>query len=383
MGRFRARPRTAGRLAGIVAIAVALTVAACGSSPRGSATSQARTAKDAASGTIPVTLRVGIYPGSFYTWLPYLAEAQGFFARNGVSAHLVDLSNGPVAFAALASGSADMVDGDLSLAGPFIERGVGLSVLSGSTDAGWELVAPAGSPLPGISAGFPVSVRGLRGKTVAVWGLGSSSYYVARFYVSQAHVPAGAVTYVAAGGPVQSVETVIAKRVAAAIEAPDAAFVLTHIFHASMLFDPAADPQGLPPAIRSLVGRPSGALWVRTSWAKANPKAAASVQLALLEADLWMHQPASFARVEALLEQGQQLPSVVKGAEVAPFVHQMLGDIEAYYPPASARMFSKFWVSAGLLSKAIPASSQVLPSVPATQAAVEARVDAATKVTNR
>jgi len=343
------------------------------------ASAQPASAQTVARSAPPISVKVGVYAGSFYTWLPYLAAKAGFFAKNGVNASLVNLSNGPVAFSALASSSVDVVDGDLSLAGPFIQKGVGLKIMSGSTDAGWKVVAPQNTQLTGLSKGFPASVRGLKGKSLAVWTLGSSSYYVARYYVTSAGLPANAVTYVAAGGPFQSVATIEAGQVQAAIEAPDAAYLLVKLLHAKMVFDPAADKASLPKSVQQLIGRPSGALWVRSPWAKSNAAGVSRMQLALAETDVWMHDPANLTKVVSLLQSGTQLPKPVTGATVRPFVQQMLQYVEAYFPASSATVYSKFWVSQGLLAKPIPASTQLLPTVPATAAAVTSRVKAAGK----
>lgn len=386
-GRSETGPRRRGHrwtrtsLAMVLAgVLVVTTLSAVGTSTLGASPAAAKTAKrakTAATAAKPVPVSIGVYAGSFYTWLPYLAAKAGFFAKNGIDANLVSLSNGPVAFSALASSSVDVVDGDVSLAGPFIEKGVGLKVLSGSTDAGWKIVAPQDSKLPGLSKGFPASVRGLKGTSLAVWTLGSSSYYVARYYMTSAGLPANSVTYVAAGGPFQSVAAIQAGQVQAAIEAPDATYLLVKLLHAKMVFDPVAEKAKLPKAEQQLIGRPSGALWARSGWASSNKTAVSRMQLALMETDLWMHQPGNLTKVVSLLQSGTQLPKPVTGATVQPFVKEMLQYVESYYPPSSAQVFSKFWLSQGLLNKKLPVSEQLLASVPATAAAVTARVKAA------
>lgn len=365
-------------LAGVLVLTT-MSTAGVGQAQAATSAQAATPAQTVAKSAAPISVKVGVYAGSFFTWLPYLAAKAGFFAKNGVDASVVNLSNGPVAFSALASSSVDVVDGDLSLAGPFIQKGVGFKIMSGSTDAGWKIVAPQNTTLTGLSKGFPASVRGLKGKSMAVWTLGSSSYYVGRYYVTSAGLPADSVTYVAAGGPFQSVATIEAGQVQAAIEAPDAAYLLVKLLHAKMVFDPAADKASLPKSVQQLIGRPSGALWVRSAWAKSNAAGVSRMQLALAETDVWMHDPANLARVVSLLQAGTQLPKPVTGATVQPFVQQMLQYVEAYYPASSATVYSKFWVSQGLLAKQIPASTQLLPTVPATAAAVTAKVKAAGK----
>ena len=128
-------------MAGSVAVVVLVT--ACGSSGN-----KAIPTPGSAGSSAPVSVKVGYYPGSFFTWLVDLAWAAGFFQKNGIDAHMVPISaGGPVAFAGLVGGSLDLVMGDTTLAGPRIDKGIALRVVTGATSAGWVLVAPKGENL--------------------------------------------------------------------------------------------------------------------------------------------------------------------------------------------------------------------------------------------
>ena len=118
-----------------------------------------------------MSVKVGYYQGSFFTWLVDLASAAGFFQKNGIDAHMVPISaGGPVAFAGLVGGSLDLVMGDTTLAGPRIDKGIALRVVTGATSAGWVLVAPKGENLGGA---YPKAVQSLKGKGIGVVGLGT------------------------------------------------------------------------------------------------------------------------------------------------------------------------------------------------------------------
>lgn len=365
----RARTRWTGGVAGVALVAALLS--ACGSSH---ATASAGSATTAAGAAPAVPMKVEIYLGSYYTWLPYIAAAKGFFAKNGIDAQVIGLaSGGSVAFAALANGSADVAMGDLSLSGPLMEKGVGLELISGAVNAGWELVAPKGST---VSSAFPASVADLKGKPVGVVALGTSSYY----YLQQLAVAAGigdsGVDYTALGGVVANfVSALDANRVAAAMVSPDAAYYLVDDEGDKLLFNTSSagaltSAGGL---LASVAGKSSAGMWARTGWLDAHPGVAQKFQLAMDEADVWMHQPANLPQVISTLQAEHDLASFEQGAGADKFFAYALPDITAAVPggEAGATDYMNFWVKAGLLAKALPTSQWYSSTIPATESQVQ------------
>ncbi|MFC0080981.1 ABC transporter substrate-binding protein [Aciditerrimonas ferrireducens] len=323
-------------------------------------------------------MRVEIYLGSFYTWLPYIAYAKGFFARNGLDATIVgDTGGGPVAFAALASGSADVAMGDLTLAGPYLERGVGLTAISGAVKAGWELVAPKGSTLP---TSFPALAKALQGKTVGVVGLGSSSYYYVASLLQAAGVPTSSVSFAAVGGlPADFVSALDANRVAVATVTPDLAFYLVNDLGDKLVYDfnSAGALEQAGGLLGALAGKSDGLMWASNAWLHRYPGAAKRFQLAMDEADVWMHNPSNQSQVLALLGAEHDLAAFEKGPQGRAFLKQALPSIISWMPTGSARAFMRFWVHAGVLSHPIPSSIWVSPTMPRSASQVVAAVRAA------
>jgi ABC-type nitrate/sulfonate/bicarbonate transport system substrate-binding protein len=371
-GGVRARRVRRGRVAGAAAaLAVAVVAAACGSSgsrPTAHPTASAASGAHAA----PIPVNVEIYEGSYYTWLAYLAEAQGFFAKNGLDAHVVGVTGGgPVAFAALASGTGDVAMGDLTLAGPFLEKGVGLTAIAGAVKAGWELVAASGVSLP---TAYPASVRALAGKAVGVVSLGSSSYYYMRGLVTAAGLPPDAVTYAALGGvPANFVSALDADRVEVATVSPDLAYYLVELTHHQLVFN-FNEPGSLAklgPAFAAQVGKSDGLYFARNGWISAHRDGVRRFQLALEETDVWMHNPANLNQVIADLEAQQQLPAFARGPEARPYFEYVLPDLISYMPAGSAQVFQRFWTTEGVLTSAMPPPSHwVSPTIPSSAAEV-------------
>jgi len=375
----RLRPWRGRKLLGITLAAVSLVAGACSSS----SSTKASSATTAPAGTSPtsaaaVPARVEIYLGSFYTWLPYLAYAKGFFAKNGIDAKIVGISGGGgVAFAALASGSADVAMGDLTLAGPYIDKGVSLTAISGAVSAGWELVGPKGENLPST---YPDNIRALAGKPVGVVGLGLSSYFYMKALADAAGVPSSSMDYVAIGGlPANFVSALQAKRVAAATVTPDLAYYLVQDLGYPLIFN-LNDPSALKQAgglLAATAGKSDGLMWARTAWVKQYPDAARRFQLAMEETDVWMHNPANASEVLSLLGAEHDLAPFEQGAAGEAFLRYALPDIISYMPSGSASAFMNFWVHAGVVPKPIPTSQWLSPTMPQSAAQVLAAVRAA------
>lgn len=384
----RSRRRLTGGLGAITLTAALLSAcgsshsssSATGSSPTSAASGSATTQAGSATSGPAVPMKVEIYLGSYYTWLPYIAAAKGFFAKNGINAQVVGLtSGGSVAFAALANGSADVAMGDLSLSGPLMEKGVGLKLISGAVNAGWELVAPKGSTAPTT---FPASVQALKGKPVGVVALGTSSYYYLQQVAKAAGLGANGVNYTALGGVVaNAVSALGANRVAAAMLSPDAAYYLINDQGDKLLFD-TSSASALTAAgglLATIAGKSSAGMWARTGWLDAHPGVAKKFQLAMDEADVWMHQPANLQQVISVLQAEHDLASFESGAGAQKFFAYALPDISAAVPGGEpgAADYMNFWVKSGLLPKALPTSQWYSSTIPTTESQVQSAASAA------
>ncbi len=349
-----------------------------GSAATGSATTQAGSSPSTSGAAVP--MKVEIYLGSYYTWLPYIAAAKGFFAKNGIDAHVIGLtSGGSVAFAALANGSADVAMGDLSLSGPLLEKGVGLELISGAVNAGWQLVAPKGSTAPTT---FPASVAALKGKPVGVVALGTSSYYYLQQLSKAAGLGENGVNYTALGGVVaNAVSALGANRVAGAMVSPDAAYYLINDQGDKLLFD-TSSASALTSAgglLATIAGKSSAGMWARSGWLNAHPGIDKKFQLAMDEADVWMHQPANLPQVISTLQAEHDLATFEQGAGAQKFFAYALPDISAAVPggESGAADYMNFWVKSGLLTKALPTSQWYSSSIPTTDSQVQSAASAA------
>ncbi len=328
----------------------------------------------------PIPMNLEIYQGSYYTWLAYLAQAKGFFAQNGIDATIIPITaGGPVAFAALANGGADVAMGDLSLAGPLLEHGQPLTAISGAVAAAWELIAPSNSSVP---VSYPAGIKALQGQPVGVVALGSSSYDYLQLLVKAAGLGASGVNYTALGGLVANfVSALGANRVAAAMVSPDAAYYLTQDLGDKLVFN-LNDPAELKKVggiLASVAGKSDGLMWARTPWLTAHPGAAKDFQLAMEETDVWMHNPKNLNQVISLLGAEHDLATFEQGPGAKKFFAYALPDIISYVPKGSAKAYMNFWVKSGLLANSIPQKQWFSSTIPSSAAQVVGAVKAAGK----
>ena len=102
------------------------------------------------------------------------------------------------------------------------------------------------------------------------------------------------------------------------------------------------------------------------------------IRLALEETDVWMHNPANLAAVQAALEKGGNIPRFIVQAKVTtPFLQAVLPLIGASVSAAGIGAYQQFWVGKGLLSKTIPVNQWYVPGIPQSPAEVVAAVQAA------
>lgn len=313
---------------------------------------------------IPVTIENN--PSSYYVWLSYVAYKQGYYSKNGLDVSLLNSTAGSALdFAALAAGSLDMTPGDLSVAGPYIAKGLGLTAIGGLVSGSWELVAAKGVHLP---ATYPYSIKALDGKAVGVTALGTPGY---RLMVSLAKTDQVTATYEALGAvAADAVSALSNDRVIAAVVPPNLAYYFVHDLHYQLLFNfsSAQDLNEAGGVWKTMSGKIGGYMFASNRWLAKYPEAARKYQLSLDEADVWAHNPANLPTLTKELLAEKALPSFALGIRSQPYVKALLEQLVAYVPQGSASAFRNFWITSGLLNASFPPVSKwfsaTIPTTP-------------------
>lgn len=334
---FTRRRKANSRLSAVLLTTMIVVAEASFGSSIASAQSKARAHRI----VTPVTIEV--YPQTYTSWLPVIAQASGFFAKNGLKAKIVQVAGGgPMAMDALANGSADIAMADMSITGPLLDKGISLQVVSGAAAADWCLVGPTSS-----STNYPSDVTQFNGKTVGVIVVGGSGYY---FMKALAGVNSINVTYSAFGAPVaNAVAAMSAHQVDGAIVNPDVAAYMQRNKIGKILynFSSAGDLSASGPPLSNLAGQPNDWMVATTSWTKSNPGAVRRFQLAMDEAQLWAQTPANLTKVINLLARTSMLPQYDSGSIAKQAVRPLLGNLVAYLPSTTPGAYQQFWITEG------------------------------------
>ncbi|MGW4425896.1 ABC transporter substrate-binding protein [Streptosporangium sp. NPDC004631] len=198
-GARRSRPRF---LTGaLVALVTSALLSACGSSGEAASTSAG--------------LKVGVYPGALMSLPAYVGADAGLFKKHGLDIDLVDISDGRNMTAAVVSGSIDIELNGVDNNALVIEQGQSIVAVAGNTVRPvFALLAGSKLATPNAEAGFPGSVRDLKGKKIGVMATGGSVEQMLRYVLKAAKVdPDKDVTLVNAGLPATGVPALKANQI--------------------------------------------------------------------------------------------------------------------------------------------------------------------------
>lgn len=263
MGKYWTR-NTKRRTALCAVAAVGLLVAACSSVPA---------VKSSTSEKTLTTVSIGVLPNGTQAPL-FVAKALGYYRQHGLNMNLVSFGNGPAAVQAVEAGS---VQGAAQSAAVLIGAAArGIPVVGAYTFATFAhdrspegLVVSASSGITRISQ--------LKGKTIAVSGLGTDQDYV---FLLARYLPAGGLT----GNQVSIVEVPFADQ-EAALERGQVA--------AAIAFDPALSLMRADPSKFRVIAQlqqflpassyPENVLVLSRKFVTSNPGAAKAVVAATVE----------------------------------------------------------------------------------------------------
>ncbi|MGH3517756.1 MAG: hypothetical protein ACRDQ7_10150, partial [Haloechinothrix sp.] len=118
-------------------------------------------------------------------------------------------------------------------------------------------------------------------------------------------------------------------------------------------------------------------LWATKDWASAHADLVEKIQLALMETDVWLHDPANLDTAINLIIDNKLITNFPgqSDEQVRKFLSVALPLLVSYVPPADVEAFQKAYVKVGVLEKSPPPVSDfMLPSVPKSPAEVASRV---------
>ena len=132
------------------------------------------------------SVAIQVYPGFLGSFLPVVAQEQGFYKANGIDVKLVGLGDGPRGLAALEGSSIQLPQNNTDFMFLARNRGLDLVMVLGTWGVQFTIMARNDLPLPDINSGYPAVMKDLVGKKIGVSARGSGTEYAMRTLLSAA-----------------------------------------------------------------------------------------------------------------------------------------------------------------------------------------------------
>jgi NitT/TauT family transport system substrate-binding protein len=272
----------------LIASLLLVTAAACGSSTSGNPSASGDSVK-------ATTVRLVMETPSSGNVTEYLADKEGFFAKNHINIILVQLPAGPQATAALVGGSIDVGQLGIENTAPLLAKGQKMVLIAENNTNYWTIMTS-----PSLAAqSLKRVLQGLSGKTVSAPSVGGEGGGFVRYLASLYGLSPTAINLTA--DPSNS--AVLSGQSAGAMTDTIGACVLgTHGYKEAFSF---SDPKksSYPQALNNLMQIPDIGYWVTGSYAAAHAQVLSEFQTAINETIAW--SKANLGAAAALLEKNR------------------------------------------------------------------------------
>lgn len=244
----------------------------------------------------PSTVTVSNFAGGEFSG--YLMEKKGFFDKEGIDVTWEYISTGPQALNALASGSIDVMWGNVQMASALLTNGRDIEVISGGVGPVFSIIGTKGA-----STTWPASVESLAGGSLAMPALGAGAEYLSTYMVDQAGMKKGSVSFEATGGLPQGQAALEAGKVDAVFATPvQDALLRAKGYPVLFSWLDADSYQGTAPeALTKLSGYADYDYWVDSAWAEKNDEVIQGFQAATQAGQAWLQDPANIDEIISML----------------------------------------------------------------------------------
>lgn len=310
-------------------------------------------------------VRVMIFSGLFADMTTYVAQDAGIFHKHCLNATLVAVNTGSAGMAQLQSGSLHF--SDTSVDNLVIARSKGLPVkvvVGASAGMPYSIVARKGLALHNAKAGYPDALKGLAGKRLGAFGLGSGSEWFFRMLLRGAGVDPGSVTFIGVGAAPTQLAALQNGTIDAVIMADPAQDIAVRTGIGDIIVD-VRKPDVGPKEIVSL----TGTFMVKVasdSLLAENPQLVARFVAANRDAAAWARDPANFDALVKLMKARAPLSQDVANADelVRDLVKQYAAFASAEVSRSSLAAWNGFEVIANNISKPIAFDELVWSGAP-------------------
>lgn len=284
------KPRRRLLAAAGVAAAASLGIAACGGGATTTGT-VAPSGSNANASLTPVTVQLALVPPKMIFMGFYVAQAEGFFARNGLRVTLQGEPTGNQAVRGLAAG-----------AGVFAAGGTDAVAAADASGGGLVAIWSYGNDdLSVIASDSVKSLSGLKGHSIGITDKSGPAYSLPVLALNSVGLSANAASYVVLGGRPALVTALASGRIQAAAFHTDDGLTLIK-----------KDPQV---HVLAQMGKVApkwwyGAVAVKKAYAQSHPKVVTGFLTAMIQAQRWMYTHPS-QTIALAIKDTQEDPSVV------------------------------------------------------------------------
>lgn len=144
---------------------------------------------------------IGYYPGTVMSSIVLIADAKGFYRKQGIDPTLIPTASGPIANSNLASGAIDFALQPPTNVGIARDRGLDQVFVSGNLIMPWVVVAKSDVPMPNAGR-YPTVMSDFKGMAWGPYARGSDSELFLRAMATDAGLnPDKDITWIGVGGP--------------------------------------------------------------------------------------------------------------------------------------------------------------------------------------
>ncbi len=236
---------------------------------------------------------------------------KGLCEKNGIRCEPVTLATAPLAQAAAAAGSLELVNSTIDTTLQAISKGNDLQIVGASWRGHpYALVMRSDVKLPNAAAGYPKNMADLKGMNIGVSTRGSSTEIFMKALLRGAGMPEDSVSFISVGAPVAAYGALASKQIDGALSwDPLPAFC-----EASGICKSFVDMRkGEGPASFKALNGSSIFFQARREYVEKNAANIDAFNRAYAEATAWLQDPKNHAEALAILKRnmplGENLPN--------------------------------------------------------------------------
>jgi len=313
----------------------------------------------------PDDIRVSIFNALFGDMLTFIAHDAGIFSKHCLNATLVPINAGPAGLAQLQSGSLQF--SDTSPDNVLVARAKDLPVkivVGESTILAISLVARKGLQLPDENAGYRSVMKGLVGKKIGVYGIGSGSEYIVRALMRGADLDPNAVTYIGVGPTPTGLAALDNGAVDAVVLLDPGQDIAVKLDYGHIVVDLRKSGVG-PKDLADL----SGMYLVKVAsddFLREHADIARRFVEANQDTERWVHDPANFPQVLDMMKKRVPLGQVVPDADAlfAKLVKDYIGYASTTVSRANVAAWNNFEIESGNIKQPLKFEDVVWSGAP-------------------